>query len=444
MWKWQIRIKKREYLRRRKSDLTREFTLISLAVLLMSALSINIATVGSYAVDGVFLGGSGTADDPYMIYDVHDLQNMSADLTAHYALANDIDASETKTWNDGDGFEPVGAGPWHAPFSFNGSLDGRGYKIKRLFTNRPETDYLGLLGHISEEGIVKNVGLVDVNIARDQVMVVRSGSSVELMDEEGPYLNRQVGGLAGINRGTISNSYSQGSVLGGSTVGGLVGRNYENISESYATGDVDGLYTVGGLVGDNTDSEYVTFLDFKSEVWNCYAAGTVSGISKVGGLIGHNDGLVFYSFASGHVSGSSDIGGLIGDNRRGSVNASFWDVETSDQTESAAGEGKTTSEMMDVNTFVDADWKIVFVDSYEDLKANYTWNIVDGETYPFLNWEEEVSETDDTGAFLPIWLILMIIVVIVALVLTLIFVRKRGKKVTKYESEDVWSTDEEL
>ena len=51
--------------------------------------------------------GSGTLGDPYIIQDVTDLQNMNLDLAAHYVLGNDIDASETLTWNDGEGFVPL-------------------------------------------------------------------------------------------------------------------------------------------------------------------------------------------------------------------------------------------------------------------------------------------------------------------------------------------------
>ena len=45
--------------------------------------------------------GEGTAEDPYQIYDVNELQNMIFDLNAHYILINDVDASSTSNWNDG-------------------------------------------------------------------------------------------------------------------------------------------------------------------------------------------------------------------------------------------------------------------------------------------------------------------------------------------------------
>ena len=43
--------------------------------------------------------GSGTELDPYGITTVQELQAIDVDRSAHYALATDVDASETQTWN---------------------------------------------------------------------------------------------------------------------------------------------------------------------------------------------------------------------------------------------------------------------------------------------------------------------------------------------------------
>ena len=59
-----------------------------------------------------------------------------------------------------------------------------------------------------------------------------------------------IGGLVGWNLGGITNSYATGSVAGSSDVGGLVGQNDSSIMNSYATGFVSGSGdNVGGLVG---------------------------------------------------------------------------------------------------------------------------------------------------------------------------------------------------
>ncbi len=89
--------------------------------------------------------GSGTQTDPYIIMNVKDLQAMDQDLSAHYVLGRDIDATETEHWNDGAGFSPIGL---KSGGSFTGSFDGQGYSIKDLRINRPNGLYVGLFSTV--------------------------------------------------------------------------------------------------------------------------------------------------------------------------------------------------------------------------------------------------------------------------------------------------------
>jgi hypothetical protein len=224
-----------------------------------------------------------------------------------------------------------------------------------------------------------------------------------------------VGGLVGANGygdpGTVSNSYSTGSVTGESYVGGLVGGNTEEstVSNSYSTGSVAGNLSVGGLVGGNeggvvTDSysiSNVTGLDNvgglvgwteEGDVNNSYSTGSVTGESYVGGLVGWNEVCdVTNSYSTGNVTGDGEyIGGLVGYNgysNGGTVSNSFWDVETSGQSTSAGGTGKTTAQMQDITTFSGASWDIIGVADYDTRNPSYIWNIVNTETYPFLSWQ---------------------------------------------------------
>ena len=70
-----------------------------------------------------------------------------------------------------------------------------------------------------------------------------------------------------------------------------------------------------------------------------YVTGSVSGTGKVGGTI-----IASYSTAS--VTSDGAVGGLVGGNfgNTGTATDSYWDTQTSGQSESAGGEGKTTSE----------------------------------------------------------------------------------------------------
>lgn len=58
--------------------------------------------------------GSGTALDPYVIWDVNDLQDMSLDPTAVYELGQDIDAAATAGWNP-----TVDRGNWAPATAYN-------------------------------------------------------------------------------------------------------------------------------------------------------------------------------------------------------------------------------------------------------------------------------------------------------------------------------------
>jgi len=83
------------------------------------------------------------------------------------------------------------------------------------------------------------------------------------------------------------------------------------------------------------------------------------------------------------VIGDGNVGGLVG-SHGGTVSNSFWDIETSGQATSAGGTGKTTAEMQSITTYT--TWDIVAV-ALGETNPVYLWNIVDGETYPFLSWQ---------------------------------------------------------
>lgn len=141
-------------------------------------------------------------------------------------------------------------------------------------------------------------------------------------------------------------------------VGSLVGYNDGMISICYATGSVSGWRGVGGLVGTIWDDT----------ITKCYSSSDVSGYEYVGGL-----------------TGTTNVGGLMGINTCGQITASFWNTETSYQTEIAGGTGKMTAEMQMISTFLNAGWD--FVDKVENGTENIWW-INEGQDYPRLWWEE--------------------------------------------------------
>lgn len=325
---------------------------------------------------GTFGGGNGSASTPYIIEDVLDLQNMSANLNAYYTLGNDINASETRTWNGGQGFMPVGI----SSDFFNGILLGGNHSISGLFINRT-TNEIGLFGFTN--GKIENVHLKDVNITG--------------LD--------YTGGLVGDNRGKISNCSVSGIIHGGGCVGGLAGSTWTIITNSSADAEVFGTNYVGGLVGYNQ----------QTTILRCMSTGNVKGLNDVGGLVGRNvmSATISDSYSTGNVNGTNNIGGLVGffqgpiagqatncystglvqgittggfvcDAGPGIFTNCFWDNQTSGQTTSAGGAGvmgRTTAQMLTQATFVGWDF------------AN-TWWMVDGETRPFLRMEYDTEITN--------------------------------------------------
>jgi hypothetical protein len=282
-------------------------------------------------------------DGYYLIHDVRDFKQLLAfgqDGSLKFRLANDLDLS--------------GDPNFYIPY-LAAQFDGNGHKVANLSLIDLASP-LGLFGYLTPGGKVAHVGVENVNITQ-------AG---------------EVGGLVGASYGTVSNSYSTGSVTGTTGVGGLVGFNGGTVSDSYSSGDITGDSYVGGLVGVNEGGT----------VTDSCSTGTVTGDWHVGGLVAlNNGGTVSNSYSSGSVTGTRDVGGLVGINDRGTVKNSFWDVHTSGQTRSAGGTGKTTAKMKSTSTFSGAGWNIIAVTDPDMRNTAYVWNIVDGETYPFLSWQ---------------------------------------------------------
>lgn len=435
------------------------------AFLLFSMISVGVGympdIISGETDVSIFAGGSGTEDDPYQINNIEQLQNMSKDLTAHYELIDDIDASTTEGWNDRAGFEPVGEyedpadGIGEPPndeedeeIEFTGTLKGNDHEIKDLHIDRPYESFVGLFGAIGEEAFVINIGLVNVSIAGESLVgglvginlgtventhvkgningsSFGTGGLVGMNNKVGRVQSsyatgavsgeRWVGGLVGHNAlsSTVENSHAGGEVTGESTAGGLVGYNRAFVKNSFATGNITGLgwsKSIGGLIGHNDGS-----------VSNSYAVGNVTGDKWIGGLVGFNIGTIEYSYSVGKVSGTEDTGGLVGTSpdkgvKQGTVLHSFWDVETSEQDDSEGGTGKSTSEMTKEDTFTDAGW------DFEEK-----WDIIEDETYPYLQWQEEdtylrPAPSDDFN-----WLIWSTIAAI-TIVGAIIYVKSLSKK----------------
>ena len=259
-------------------------------------------------------------------------------------------------WNEGAGWMPIGA----ENERFSATFDGNGYTIRNLFINR-ETAFaaglsVGLFDRTGSSGVLRNVGLIDVDVTGGKLTVGGLVGSIRHGTVTDSYVTGRVvgmlnvvGGLAGANNGgTITDSYFTGYVKGkGTAVGGLAGTSSGTITDSYATGQVVASAYAGGLVGISSGTITASYATAcvvgssndagglvgqnRGRVTTSYATGSVEGRIRVGGLVGWNEGgnsSITASYAAGHVMGNSEVGGLVGNNE-GTITASYWDTDTS-------------------------------------------------------------------------------------------------------------------
>lgn len=240
-------------------------SLLSLALSLTVLFSVaSVSGLQTLAVANNFTSGSGTQSDPYVITTAEQLASLGGQpyTGTYFKLGQDIDLKNFDN-SDGHGWTPINYfnESDENNIGFNGTFDGNGHKILNLTINAQDyapDSCLGLFAVIDVDGTVKNVGI-------ENAAITTSDSSD---------LYYCIGGIAGMNNGTISSCYADVNLtgVGGSDVGGLVGDNYSTIINCYVQGTVDAaaaategfISCAGGVAGYNA-----------SEITNCYSLANV-------------------------------------------------------------------------------------------------------------------------------------------------------------------------
>ncbi len=356
--------------------------------------------------------GSGTEQDPYLVPDVSTLVYVSSQSSlwgSYFEQTANVIIDPAQTPN----FAPIG----NSTTPFTGTYDGKDFSISNLTINLPSTDYVGLFGSLSGASI-RNLTLINASVTGDYRVGALIGfasstpSVITNCNVSGTVSgNRYVGGFIGrADAGQITWS-SSASLVSASNyeVGGFIGYNKAAINYCYATGNVShvGASSVGrygGFAGISTSGGWIS---------DSYSTGTVDCNNKVfeaGGFIGNNARIANRDYSTGKIlNPTTDYGGLMGKNTA-SVGNCFWDTETSQLLISAAGTGKTTSEMKTLTTFTSAGWNFTTVwslspnynDGYPNLDfvsvLPITWNgSVDSDWSKAFNWtpSQVPSNTDD-------------------------------------------------
>lgn len=139
----------------------------------------NNNVVSSVTINYEKMQGDGTQENPYIIINSTQLDQIRNDLDAYYELGNDIDLTNDtrkggRFCNENEKFPHLGCHGWIPIENFEGSFDGKGYTIKGLYENtyiKDSSAYSyrnntngGLFGNITKNVSIKNVVLEDFDI----------------------------------------------------------------------------------------------------------------------------------------------------------------------------------------------------------------------------------------------------------------------------------------
>lgn len=217
-------------------------------------------------------------------------------VEANYALARDLDATATSTWNGGLGFSPIGN--FYDDYYY-GAFDGQGYTITNLTINRPTQHGIGLFGDLNmgwDFYSIRNIGVTGNYSGIDYVGGL-IGESAGYTKVYNSYANvtisasgQYIGGLIGksVNDTVVNNSYANTTITATKEyVGGLIASTgtQANITNSHANAtliihNTTDIKHVGGLIG---------FVGNNSTLSDVYHTGDITadkGLQRSGGLIG--------------------------------------------------------------------------------------------------------------------------------------------------------------
>ena len=271
-----------------KRKTSKLLSLLSAAVLLLSLIAPAALAAGS--ADTIYLR---TAQDLAEFSQNCTLDSWSQGKTVY--LEADLDLSGTE-------FAPIP--------TFGGTFEGQGHTISGLSITG-SGNVRGLFRYIQPGGSVR-----DLNVS----------GSIAPSDRK-----NTLGGLAGENRGILTNCSFSGSISGTDSIGGIAGINQAQgqIINCSFSGSVTGVHYVGGIAGQNfgsiiqcTNSGSINTTEVDADVdpddlnrEQLNAAENVPVCTDIGGITGFSSGILqscVNTGAVGYAHVGYNIGGIVG------------------------------------------------------------------------------------------------------------------------------------
>lgn len=283
--------------------------------------------------NGLFAGGTGTAEDPYQITTAEQMNNVRKNLSASYVLMNDIDLSDYSNW------EPIGYTTTSvhggSTYAFDGTFDGNGHSITGLTITSPYVYHYrgsrfgtaGLFGECSIESKLKNLKLKE--------------ASIKIIDLDNDYTALNVGVISASNIGEISDCDVEsdinvtvdcydlviGGVIASCNVASNVTSNVTitiintNTNENYSENFIGGITGGGGSImccasygsinvsaenGSVSCGGICNGYSLLNNISKCvnYSEITVSALNAVTGGICGSSGIISNCFDLGNIDSS--------------------------------------------------------------------------------------------------------------------------------------------
>jgi hypothetical protein len=316
---------------------------------------------------------------------------------SNFKLMDDIDAGDTKNWNDGKGWKPLGRHNVDSMVWFRGNFDGNHHTISNLFVYRTEnndrlSEYCGFFGYIfgsnNNHSKIKNLGIENANITGVSKKSFTGGlvGYCYYADFENCYSTGKVkdGAYCGLLGGWIINSninhcYALGSVESEVESAGFIG-NFEGyagcvINECFVIADVKSVYRSAGFC-----------YKFTGQMTNCFAICNISVDAGASGFIA--DGLgaskTVNCYSASRITYKEDSGIFVFSEAKKAypyknINC-FCDNEICKDTVGRQVIPKNTAEMKTKETFTAVGWDF---DSVWAISPNLN------NGYPYLQFAEK-------------------------------------------------------
>ena len=324
---------------------------------------------------GIFDGGSGTQQSPYLISTIDTLMKFAESVNdgedydrKYVALACDLDISG-ETWT------PIGRVDHGKTSGFAGTFDGRGYTVSNLTCgtakDAKEYEAVGFFGVIAEGGTVKNLNVHINKIYTDYDLgsyIISGGGLAGILEENAVIDHCSVSGgnqVISVNAGSKA---AIGGLVGQMESGSLVANSWTDVGLNYGTISMEkaDIY-MGGICGRQAANSLIA----NSASFGSVPGMLYDGTLYVGGLAGYTSGALYNCYTSSLTKAqklsvaasefaTTAIGHLIGASETGAALYDCYYDKSADQFNNAdlaadPDEGKT--ERRQATGWVDANVK---------------------------------------------------------------------------------------